>query len=74
MRQASGDPAALTAKSCAERFNRTIQEQLVDYHEDQLFHDLNGFNLARIKPHFRQLLFHDLNGFNLARIKPHFRQ
>ncbi|WP_423908325.1 integrase core domain-containing protein [Candidatus Spongiihabitans sp.] len=28
----------------AERFNRTIQEQLVDYHEDQLFHDLPGFN------------------------------
>ncbi|WP_423910164.1 hypothetical protein [Candidatus Spongiihabitans sp.] len=29
---------------CAERFNRTIQEQFVDYHEDQLFHDLPGFN------------------------------
>ncbi|WP_423907805.1 integrase core domain-containing protein [Candidatus Spongiihabitans sp.] len=30
--------------SCAERFNRTIQEQFVDYHEDQPFHDLTDFN------------------------------
>ncbi|WP_423906522.1 hypothetical protein [Candidatus Spongiihabitans sp.] len=29
---------------CAEHFNRTIQEQFVDYHEDQLFHDLASFN------------------------------
>ncbi|WP_423910729.1 integrase core domain-containing protein [Candidatus Spongiihabitans sp.] len=27
-----------------EHFNRTIQEQFVDYHENQLFHDLPGFN------------------------------
>ncbi len=27
-----------------ERFNRALQEQFVDYHEDQLFHDLAGFN------------------------------
>ena len=27
-----------------ERFNRTIQESFVDYHEDLLFTDLNGFN------------------------------
>ena len=26
-----------------ERFNRTIQEQFVDYHEDLLFTDLEGF-------------------------------
>ncbi|WP_423909522.1 integrase core domain-containing protein [Candidatus Spongiihabitans sp.] len=29
---------------CAECFNRTIQEQFGDYHEDELFHDLAGFN------------------------------
>ena len=28
----------------AERFNRTIQEQFVDYHEDLLFDDLADFN------------------------------
>ena len=28
----------------AERFNRTIQEQFVDYHEEELFYDLPGFN------------------------------
>lgn len=28
----------------AERFNRTLQEELVDYHEDQLFGDLPAFN------------------------------
>ncbi|WP_423906419.1 hypothetical protein [Candidatus Spongiihabitans sp.] len=28
----------------AERFNRNIQEQFMDYHEDQLLHDLSGFN------------------------------
>ena len=27
-----------------ERFNRTIQENFVDYHEDLLFTDLDGFN------------------------------
>ena len=27
-----------------ERFNRTIQEQFVDYHEDLLFSDLAEFN------------------------------
>ena len=27
-----------------ERFNRTIQEQFVDYHEDVLFTDLALFN------------------------------
>jgi len=27
-----------------ERFNRTLQEQFVDYHEDLLFTDLEGFN------------------------------
>ena len=27
-----------------EGFNRTIQKQFVDYHEDELFHDLAGFN------------------------------
>ncbi|WP_423908390.1 integrase core domain-containing protein [Candidatus Spongiihabitans sp.] len=29
---------------CAERFNRTIQEQLVDYHESLLFDNLALFN------------------------------
>ena len=28
----------------AERFNRTLQEQFVDYHEDLLFDDLATFN------------------------------
>ena len=28
----------------AERFNRTIQEQFVDYYEEELFYDLPGFN------------------------------
>ena len=28
----------------AERFNRTLQEQFVDYHEDLLFDDLAAFN------------------------------
>ncbi len=27
-----------------ERFNRTLQEEFVDYHEDQLFTDLKAFN------------------------------
>ena len=27
-----------------ERFNRTIQEPFVDYHEDTLFNDLVSFN------------------------------
>ncbi len=27
-----------------ERFNRTLQEQFVDYYEDLLFTDLEGFN------------------------------
>jgi len=27
-----------------ERFNRTLQEQFVDYHEELLFGDLEGFN------------------------------
>lgn len=27
-----------------ERFNRTIQEQFVDYHEDLLFMDIDTFN------------------------------
>ena len=28
----------------SERFNRTIQEQFVDFHEDLLFTDIDGFN------------------------------
>ena len=27
-----------------ERFNRTIQESFIDYHEDLLFTDLDAFN------------------------------
>jgi transposase InsO family protein len=27
-----------------ERFNRTVQEEFVDYHEDLLFTDLGAFN------------------------------
>ncbi|WP_084275367.1 integrase core domain-containing protein [Nitratiruptor tergarcus] len=27
-----------------ERFNRTIQEQFINYHEDLLFTDLDAFN------------------------------
>ncbi len=39
-----------------ERFNHTIQEQFVDYHEDSLFDDMALFNqtpylLAPVLPH-----------------------
>ncbi len=30
--------------ACAERFNRTVQERFVDYHEDVLCADLAAFN------------------------------
>ena len=36
-------PLAQNDRPC-RALDRTIQEQFVDYHEDQLFHDLPGFN------------------------------
>ncbi len=44
----------------AERFNRTIQEQFIDYHEDLLFTDL---------PKINQQLKHWLHDYN--NILPH---
>jgi hypothetical protein len=37
-------PKTLKMNAHAERFNRTIQESFVDYHEDLLFTDLALFN------------------------------
>ncbi|WP_423908209.1 hypothetical protein [Candidatus Spongiihabitans sp.] len=58
---------------CAECFNRPIQEQFVDYHEDQLFHDLPGFNrkLADWMVDCNTvLLHHSLSACNLLQL-PH---
>jgi len=37
-------PKSPRMNALVERFNRTIQESLVDYHEDLLFTDLDAFN------------------------------
>ena len=51
-----------------ERFNRTIQEQFVEYHEDLLFDDLAAFNrkLADWLPAYNTVLPHH----SLARQSP----
>jgi transposase InsO family protein len=38
------DPKTPKMNAHGERFNRSIQEEFVDYHEDILFTDLNAFN------------------------------
>ena len=50
-----------------ERFNRTLQETFVDYHEDLLFTDLKEFNrkLAQWLLAYNTVLpHHSLNGFS----------
>ncbi|MCY4613340.1 MAG: integrase core domain-containing protein [Nitrospira sp.] len=37
-------PCASKMHAQVERFNRTLQEQFVDYHEDLLFDDMTAFN------------------------------
>lgn len=37
-------PSTPKMNAVCERFNRTIQEQFVDYHEDLLFTDIDAFN------------------------------
>ncbi len=54
-------PKCPKMNSQAERFNRTIQEKFVDYHEDLLFTDLKAFN---------EKLFDYLLWFNAER--PHW--
>ena len=40
-----------------ERFNRTIQENFTDYHEDLLFSDLTAFNRNRVNNNRAEWLF-----------------
>ena len=44
IRRWSTDPKTPKMNAHAERFNRTLQESFVDYHEDLLFTDLALFN------------------------------
>ena len=59
----SGNTYPRTPKMNAhcERFNRTIQEEFVDYHEELLFYDLPAFN---------DRLLHWLTWYNLERPTP----
>lgn len=54
-------PKTPKMNAACERFNRTLQEEFVDYHEELLFEDLHAFN---------DKLFHYLLWFNAER--PHW--
>ena len=55
-------PKSSKMNAYIERFNRTLQEEFIDHHEDLLFEDLNAFNSALMD----YLLFYNTKRIHLG--------